>query len=224
MHGHGRHQGLPGCFYLSLSFTRARPHPLSPHPHLPPTTLPPPFFRCSYFKRFQLKKRSTAARLDRVTTEATGDVNTLEYRLRFFYTEGGEKVEISPWHDVPLMNEDGTLNMIVEIPRWTRRKLEIATGEAYNPIRLDSKNGLPRILNYGDQLFNYGAFPQTWESPSLWTADNDGSGAEYHGDNDPIDVVEIGGRQQKCGSIIRVKVLGVLGLIDAGETDWKVFA
>jgi len=178
--------------------------------------------RQRYFKRFQLKHSSRAARLDRVKTEEVGDSNTLEYRLRFFYEEAGERMEISPWHDIPLMNDDGTLNMVVEIPRWTRRKLEIATGEAYNPIRLDSKNGLVRILNYGDQLFNYGAFPQTWESPSLWTEDLDGS--KTHGDNDPIDVVEIGARQFKSGSIIRVKVLGVLGLIDAGETDWKVFA
>lgn len=38
----------------------------------------------------------------------------------------------------------------------------------------------------------------------------------------PIDCVEIGSRQWACGSIVRVKVLGVLGLIDAGETDWKL--
>ena len=68
-----------------------------------------------------------------------------------------------------------------------------------------------------DQLFNYGCFPQTWESPQLWTEDTDGS--KTRGDNDPIDVVEIGARQYKAGSIVRVKVLGVLGLIDAGETE-----
>jgi inorganic pyrophosphatase len=95
--------------------------------------------------------------------------------------------------------------------------------EEFNPIKLDSKNGLVRIIKYGDQLFNYGAFPQTWESPQLWTHDPV-TGGRTRGDNDPIDVVEIGGKQQKSGSIIKVKVLGVLGLIDAGETDWKVFA
>ena len=42
------------------------------------------------------------------------------------------------------------------------------------------------------------------------------------GDNDPLDLVDIGSKMWGVGSIVRVKVLGVLGLIDAGETDWKV--
>ncbi len=41
------------------------------------------------------------------------------------------------------------------------------------------------------------------------------------GDNDPIDVVDIGTKQWTTGSIVRVKLLGVLAMIDAGETDWK---
>jgi len=43
------------------------------------------------------------------------------------------------------------------------------------------------------------------------------------GDNDPIDVIEIGGKIHPRGSVIQVKVLGVLAMIDDGETDWKVF-
>lgn len=35
----------------------------------------------------------------------------------------------------------------------------------------------------------------------------------HTGDNDPIDVVEIGGRSWSTGSIVEVKVLGVLALI-----------
>jgi inorganic pyrophosphatase len=42
------------------------------------------------------------------------------------------------------------------------------------------------------------------------------------GDNDPIDVLEIGTRQLKAGEIVPVKVLGILALIDDSETDWKV--
>ncbi len=44
------------------------------------------------------------------------------------------------------------------------------------------------------------------------------------GDNDPIDVLEIGERTAGVGEIMTVKVLGVLGMIDDGETDWKVIA
>lgn len=50
-----------------------------------------------------------------------------------------------------------------QIPKWTRKKFEIATGEEFNPIKQDTKNGKLREYTYGDMLFNYGAFPQTWE-------------------------------------------------------------
>lgn len=42
------------------------------------------------------------------------------------------------------------------------------------------------------------------------------------GDNDPIDALEIGSRVATRGEVVQVKVLGVLALIDEGETDWKV--
>jgi hypothetical protein len=52
---------------------------------------------------------------------------------------------------------------LAQIPKWTRAKYEIATGEEFNPIKQDTKNGKLRNYNFGDMLFNYGAFPQTWE-------------------------------------------------------------
>lgn len=42
------------------------------------------------------------------------------------------------------------------------------------------------------------------------------------GDNDPVDVVEIGSTQLKMGGVYRVKPLGVYAMIDDGELDWKV--
>jgi inorganic pyrophosphatase len=44
------------------------------------------------------------------------------------------------------------------------------------------------------------------------------------GDNDPIDVVEIGSVALASGSVTAVKALGVLAMIDDGELDWKVVA
>merc|ERR1712032_1790902 len=44
------------------------------------------------------------------------------------------------------------------------------------------------------------------------------------GDNDPLDVVEIGGASLSMGSITPVKPLGVLSMIDDGELDWKPIA
>lgn len=42
------------------------------------------------------------------------------------------------------------------------------------------------------------------------------------GDNDPLDVCEIGELVGYTGQIKQVKVLGVMALLDEGETDWKV--
>ena len=44
------------------------------------------------------------------------------------------------------------------------------------------------------------------------------------GDNDPVDVVEIGSAVGKMGGVYKVKPLGVYAMIDDGELDWKVIA
>ena len=46
--------------------------------------------------------------------------------------------------------------------------------------------------------------------------------AQAKGDNDPLDAVEMGLIPMKTGEVKRVRVLGVLALIDNGETDWKI--
>lgn len=113
--------------------------------------------------------------------------------------------------------------MVVEIPRWTNAKMEIATKEPLNPIKQDVKKGALRYVRncfpHKGYIWNYGAFPQTWEDPKHL---DEATGAK--GDNDPIDVIEIGSRVALRGEVIQVKVLGVMALIDEGETDWKVIA
>lgn len=104
-------------------------------------------------------------------------------------------------------------------PKFTRRKFEISTTEAGNPIKQDEKNGKPRVFSKGDIFFNYGCFPRTWEDPQHIPED-----VGVGGDNDPLDVCEIGLRQIPTGAVRQVKVLGVLCLIDDGEADWKVIA
>ena len=44
------------------------------------------------------------------------------------------------------------------------------------------------------------------------------------GDNDPVDVVEIGSKALATGSVHPVKPLAVLAMIDDGELDWKIIA
>jgi len=173
----------------------------------------------AYTARFQkiMNKLSSAFDIKHLTTATTGEPNSLDYRVQFHYNDGGQLKQISPWHDIPLFSPDGYVHMITEIPKFSRAKFEIATGEPFNPIKQDVKNGKLREYKYGDMCFNYGAFPQTWEDPSHTTPDTG-----YVGDNDPIDAMEIGYKMMRSGSVSKVKILGCLGMIDDGETDWKV--
>lgn len=69
----------------------------------------------------------------------------------------------------------------------------------------------------GDVYFNYGCLPRTWEDPNEID-----QYANRPGDNDPLDVCEIGLRIMKVAEISPVKVLGVLCLIDEGELNLRV--
>jgi inorganic pyrophosphatase len=77
---------------------------------------------------------------------------------------------VSYFHDVPLVAdaENNIFNMVVEIPRGTKAKLEISTGEPGNPIKQDVKNGKLRFVDdvypYSGYIWNYGAFPQVRHS------------------------------------------------------------
>ncbi|GAB0138889.1 Inorganic pyrophosphatase [Epichloe bromicola] len=145
--------------------------------------------------------------------------NTLEHRV---YIEK-DGIPVSPFHDIPLYaNQEQTiLNMVVEIPRWTNAKLEISKEELLNPIKQDIKKGKLRYVRncfpHKGYLWNYGAFPQTWEDPNVVHPET-----KAKGDNDPLDVCEIGELVGYTGQVKQVKVLGVMALLDEEETDWKV--
>lgn len=150
-----------------------------------------------------------------VSTETSGEEATESFRVNF---KGESGDAISPWHDIPLKGSGDSYNMVVEIPKMTKAKMEIATKEESNPIAQDIKKGNLRDY-HGPIFWNYGCIPQTWEDPN-----------EKHpevgcfGDDDPIDVVEIGSNTLSMGSVTEVKPLGVLAMIDDGELDWKVLA
>ena len=146
---------------------------------------------------------------------------------------------ISPWHDIPLEAGDGMYNFVCEIPKMSLKKMEVrpgaplnrpqpqslwvprahapswqvATKVAGNPIMQDEKKGKARLY-HGPIFWNYGCLPQTWEDPNV-KGDADVGGA--FGDDDPIDVVEIGASAQDMGAVVPVKPLGVLSMIDDGE-------
>ncbi|XP_056325718.1 inorganic pyrophosphatase 2, mitochondrial [Danio aesculapii] len=154
------------------------------------------------------------------SVEERGRENTPQYRVYFKNAEGKY---ISPFHDIPIYaNEtENIFNAVVEVPRWTNTKMEIATKDALNPLKQDVKKGnlryVSNVFPHKGYIWNYGAIPQTWEDPGHRDGDTG-----CCGDNDPIDICDIGSKVCSRGQVIQVKVLGTLALIDEGETDWKV--
>ncbi|EPR79924.1 Inorganic pyrophosphatase [Spraguea lophii 42_110] len=137
------------------------------------------------------------------------------------YITKDEKI-ISPFHDVELYPENNQyISVINEIPRFENGKFEINVKRDYNPIVQDKKNG---ELRYVDNIFpfkgypwNYGAIPQTWENPEKI---DEHTGLK--GDNDPLDAIDISSVYKGIGDVYQAKILGVLGLIDDGECDYKI--
>uniref|UniRef100_A0A8C5HZ39 inorganic diphosphatase n=1 Tax=Gouania willdenowi TaxID=441366 RepID=A0A8C5HZ39_GOUWI len=181
-----------------------------------------------------------------VTVEERGKPNTQDYRVFFKNSEGKY---ISPFHDIPIYANEAQniFHAVVEVPRWTNAKMEIATKDALNPLKQDVKKGnlryVANVFPHRGYIWNYGAIPQvcyitsqinhilyvsmrliicdlsrqTWEDPNHKDSDTG-----CCGDNDPIDICDIGNKVCSRGEVIKVKVLGTLALIDEGETDWKV--
>lgn len=148
------------------------------------------------------------------SSSTSGAAGTTEFRIHFH--DENQKT-ISPWHDIPYKSGD-YYHFVNEIPKNTKAKMEVATKEKGNPIAQDIKKG--KLRDYHGPIFwNYGCIPQTWENPGVVHPV-----AKAKGDNDPLDVVEIGSQPLASGSVHKIKVLGVLAMIDDGELDWKVIA
>ncbi|ELK32383.1 GTP-binding protein SAR1a [Myotis davidii] len=113
-------------------------------------------------------------------------------------TENEKGQYISPFHDIPIYADKDVFNMVVEVPRWSNAKMEIATKDPLNPIKQDVKKGKLRyvanVFPYKGYIWNYGAIPQTWEDPG-----HNDKHTGCCGDNDPIDVCEIGSKRLKPG-------------------------
>ena len=135
------------------------------------------------------------------TTEERGESNTDTYKVFVKDSQG----PISPFHDIPLSSGDNTFHMVVEVPRWTNAKMEIDTKAPLNPIVQDQKKGKLRFVAncfpHHGYIWNYGAFPQTWENPN-----HKDESTQCLGDNDPLDCCEIGHRVAKRGDVLSVKV------------------
>jgi len=157
-------------------------------------------------KRFEVAL-AAAGLLVALALHAGADAfNAPGLRLIDPYTLKGEENLLS--HH-PAMNEDGTVNVVVEIPTGTTSKWEVVkpSGE----LKWEFKNGEPRVVRYLGYPGNYGMIPSTLLPKALG------------GDGDPLDVILLGPAIPR-GTVVRARVIGVLELLDGGEQDDKILA
>lgn len=118
----------------------------------------------------------------------------------------------SPVHLVdgvdPVVDEDH-IRVVIEIPAGSIQKWEV--DKADGNLKWEMKNGSPRNIKYIGYPGNYGLVPRTLLSK------------ERGGDNDPMDIIVLGPPLPR-GSIVDVKLIGLLKMQDKGEQDNKLIA
>lgn len=122
------------------------------------------------------------------------------------HTIAGKKSFLDGYEAV---NEDGTINAVIEIPTGTNAKWEVVKPEGV--MKWEFKDGKPRIVKFLGYPGNYGMIPKTILSKS------------EGGDGDPLDVIVLGEAIPR-GSVVKAKLVGVLKLLDGGEQDDKLIA
>jgi len=103
------------------------------------------------------------------------------------------------WHDIEA-GEAEKMNTVIEIPKGSKNKYEI-----------DKETGiiaLDRVYHTTqDMPFDYGFVPRT-----LWD------------DGDALDVVVLTTHPLTTGILVRVRPIGIMNMVDSGESDAKVIA
>ena len=108
---------------------------------------------------------------------------------------------LHPWHGVKAVDEkSGAITAIIEVPKGSQTKYE-----------LDKASGLLKVdrILYSAVHYpaNYGFIPQS-----------------YCDDNDPLDVLVLCQESVLPLSLMRVRPIGVMKMIDQGEPDDKIIA
>lgn len=122
------------------------------------------------------------------------------------YTLAGDKHLV---RDYPPVDAAGNINVLVEIPTGTNAKWE--ADKDSGELAWEFKDGKPREVAYLGYPGNYGMIPQTLLPKELG------------GDGDPLNVLVLGPAIPR-GSIVPVRAIGVLKLLDGGEQDDKIIA
>ena len=111
--------------------------------------------------------------------------------------------------DVNTFNQDGTINVIIEIPACSIEKWEVEKNGFQ--IKKEIETGKFRKIDYLAYPFNYGFIPQTILP------------LNKGGDGDQLDVVVIGPSVTR-GSIIKVKPIGAIILLDKKKIETKIIS
>jgi inorganic pyrophosphatase len=111
------------------------------------------------------------------------------------------EIIMHPWHDVDLGDRVPELvPAVIEVPKGCKTKYE-----------LDKKSGLIKVdrILFSSVHYpaNYGFIPQT-----------------YCEDHDPLDILVLGQEPVVPLSIVLAKPIGLMKMIDQGETDDKIIA
>jgi inorganic pyrophosphatase len=110
---------------------------------------------------------------------------------------------------IPAFASDEIVNAVIEIPAGTNKKIEY--NPTLNEFQVDELNGKKRIIDFLPYPFNYGFIPSTYMDPNK------------EGDGDAIDIVILS-ESQPSASVMRVKPIGMIQLLDNGEIDTKIIA
>lgn len=109
---------------------------------------------------------------------------------------------------LPAIVADGDVTAVIEIPAGTNEKWEVKED---GKLHWDFKDGKPRVVKYLGYPVNYGMVPSTVLAK------------DSGGDGDPLDVLVLG-PAIPAGTVLPVRVIGLMHMTDGGEKDDKLVA
>ena len=118
-------------------------------------------------------------------------------------------IDANDFLETKTFSDQNTLQMVIEIPAGTNRKVEYDNFK--NEFLINKINGSDRVINFLPYPGNYGFIPSTLMDK--------GRG----GDGDALDILLIS-EQLDTGTILSVIPIGLLVLEDSDELDTKIIA
>ncbi|TQD34877.1 inorganic diphosphatase [Haloflavibacter putidus] len=131
--------------------------------------------------------------------------------LSLFFLVGcknSEKQNID-YKTLPAYNAKKNLQAVIEIPAGSNQKIEYKKDT--NRFVVDSINKQARVIDFLPYPGNYGFIPGTYSNP------------KNNGDGDALDVLVLS-ESLASGTLIEIKPIAMMRLLDEGEKDFKIIA